>query len=424
MLTLKLARRNLVRHKRRTLIMASAIVFSYALMVIFLGMMSGGHAQMIEMGIRMGAGHVVVQGRGYQVEQTLDRMLADPAPVLRAVEEARGAVGVPVDVAPRLLTSGLVRAGDKAVGALIAGVDPHVEERANDLTSGEKRIEGGWLRTRDELPFQNVPSDLYLGATLAQTLDVKLGDRVAITVQPRNADDPRSAVFLVRGVFRTGSDDLDGFFVQVPLADAQELIGVGPGVTQIALLLPNAEHVGAMVDRLRTALADQPVEVLSWQEALPELHELIVLDKASGYLFMGIVFVLVALGIFNTILMSVIERTREFGLMMSLGVRGRRILAVVLAEAALLGALGLAFGLGLGLLGNHYLEVNGIDYGALAGGDYQAAGLNFAIVVYADLHLAPVIRSLLAVFAVVLLSGLWPAVRAARLKPVEALHHV
>jgi ABC-type lipoprotein release transport system permease subunit len=421
MLTWKLAGRNLLRHKRRSLITAAAIVFSFALLVIFMGMGEGAHRQMIDMGVRMGSGHVVVQAEGYQGDPTLDHVIRAPAPVLAALRDRNGGG----EVAPRLFGSGLVRAGDKSVGAAIAGVDPGAEARTNDLAGAEKRVAGDWLRARAEHPFANDLSDLYLGQTLARTLDVEVGDRVALTVQPKDDDDPRSAAFQVRGVFRTGNDELDGFFVQIPLPEAQALLGVGDALSQVALVLPDQTRTAAVTAELRAALADAPVEVLPWQEALPELHEFIVLDDASFYLFMGIVFVLVAMGIFNTVMTSVIERTREFGLLTALGTRPRRVAGVVLTEAALIGLLGVALGLALGLAGNHYFAVHGLDYSLFTGGEsMEAMGLDLAMVIYAWLPVDQLVRATAAVFAVVVLSALWPAVRAARLKSLEALHHV
>lgn len=422
MLTLKLAARNLWRHRRRTIITSAAIIFSYALLVLFMGIGEGAHRQMIDMGVRMGSGHVVVQAEGFAEDRSLDHRIAAPAAVLEGI----AAADVRADVAARLYASGLARAGDKAVGVAIAGVDPTDEARINDIASADKRVDGEWLRARDELAFANELSDIYLGATLAQTLDVAVGDRVALTVQPKDDDDPRSAAFRVRGVFRAGNDDLDGFFVFIPLDEAQALTGVGAAVSEIALVLPDQQQTAVVAAALAARLAGLPgVRVLPWQEALPELHEFIVLDDASFYLFMGIVFVLVAMGIFNTVLTSVIERTREFGLLTALGSRPGRIVGVVLTEAVLIGVLGLAIGLALGLAGNAYFETHGLNYAALMGGEsMEAVGINLATVLYAKLPTPMLLRSLVAVFAVVLLSALWPALRAARLKTLEALSHV
>ena len=423
MLTLKLAARNLLRHKRRTLITSAAIIFSFALLVIFMGIGEGGHRQMIDMGVRMGSGHVVVQALGYQDDRTLDYRIEAPEAVLAAIAEAK----VEAAVAPRLYASGLARAGNKSVGVAIAGVDPAAERATNDIASDDKRIEGEWIRTAEEMRFANALSDIYIGAVLAETLEVKLGDRLALTVQPKDDDHPRSTAFQVRGIYKTGNDELDGFFVYVPLLEAQALNGVGSSVSQISLVLPNQDLTAAVHSALAGKLETEGgvVDVLPWQEALPELHEFILLDDASFYLFMFIIFVLVAMGIFNTVLTSVIERTREFGLLTALGSRPRRIVSVVLVEAFLIGLIGLALGAALGLAGNHYFETHGLDYAALAGSEsMEAVGINMATVLYADLPETLFLKSLVAVFGVVLFSALWPAIRAARLKTLEALQHV
>lgn len=421
MLVWKLAARNLLRHKRRTLITASAITLSYAILLVFMGLGDGSHAQMVDMGVRMGAGHVVVQPPGYRDDQTIDHLIDDPTAVLAAL----AAGGVEGETAPRLHASGLARAGNKSVGVAIAGVDPGREARTNDLASAERRVAGGWLRSRAELPFESLPSDLYLGQVLAETLEVTIGDRVTLTVQPRGTIDPRSAAFLVRGIFRTGTDELDGFLVHVPLEDAQALLGVGPAVSQIALLLADERRTPAVRDAAAAALAGLPVEVLPWQEALPELFQFIVLDDGSFYMMTAVVFLLVALGVFNTVLTSVLERTREFGLLTSLGASPWRVLGVVLAEAALVGLVATVAGVGLGLALHHPLAVYGLDYGALLGGDsFDVAGVNLAMVIYSRLDPGKVAVSVALVLGIVLLSALGPAVRAARMPSLEALHHV
>ena len=427
MLSLRLAWRSFVRHKRHSAITATAVSMGLAMMIAFVGLADDGHARMAEMGIRMGAGHVLVQGRGYQEAQTLDQLIAEPEPV---VAIARSVPGVE-HVVSRVRTTGLLSAGEVSAAIMLSGVSPRVEQEVSDIASVEKRVGGDYLRTRAELPFQNQPADIYLGDELAQTLRVEPGDRVVLTVSPLGASRPISAAFLVRGLFHTGLSDVDASYAEIPIAEAQKLLRLGSGVSQVAVLLDSLERTDEAAAVLRERLAADGqlevlggLEVLSWQVALRELYEAIVLDDMGLYLMMAIIFVIVAIGIFNTMLMSVAERTREFGVMMAIGTSRGRLFGLIMTEGAVLALSSAAVGLALGLTIHAVIAHYGIDFTALMGGDYEMAGISFAGRIYSRLSPQVVTKWTAVVIALVLASAAYPAWRATRLQPVEAMRHV
>jgi ABC-type lipoprotein release transport system permease subunit len=284
-------------------------------------------------------------------------------------------------------------------------------------------VAGDYLRAREQRDFARAPGDIYLGDRLMEALALELEDRVVLTVSPRGSAQPASAAFVVRGVFHSGMDELDGFYVEIPLGDAQELLGLGDRVTQVALLVDQLADAGPVAAALERALADPSLEVLPWQRALVELHEAIVLDDVSMYLLMAIVFLIVAIGIFNTVLMSVVERTREFGVMLAVGTTPGRLFRFVMAEAALLAAVASAAGLALGLALHGWLASTGIDVAALYGEEFEFAGIVLEGRIYSRLSPAVVAGWTAVVIGVVLASALYPALRATRLAPVEAMRH-
>jgi ABC-type lipoprotein release transport system permease subunit len=309
---------------------------------------------------------------------------------------------------------------------MVVGVQPSVEPTVSELASPDHRIEGAYLRTRDELPYPSDPADIYIGEKLARTLDVELDDRVVLTVAPAGASRPSAAAFRVRGVFHTGVDELDGFYAQIPLAEAQSMLSLGHRVTQVALLLDDLRATARVQQQMAAAVEDAGLaglEVLPWQVALRELYEAIVLDDIGNYLMHAIVFLIVAIGIFNTILMSVMERTREFGVMLAIGTSGRRLFEVVMLEAVVLAVVACAAGLAIGLSMHLYVAHVGVDVGALYGEDFNFAGIAFSGTIYSTLYAPQVASWAVIVFFIVLLSSVYPAVRATRLKPVEAMHH-
>jgi ABC-type antimicrobial peptide transport system permease subunit len=164
--------------------------------------------------------------------------------------------------------------------------------------------------------------------------------------------------------------------------------------------------------------------VLPWSRAAPDLYAAIVLDEGGLYLLMVIVFVVVAAGILNTILMSVMERTKEFGVFLALGATPRSLVQVVLAEATLLGVLSVGLGLALGFWGHHYFATEGLNFREVFGASYEASGILLPDKFYSILAPVQVIRSALVIVALVLIGAVYPAARAARLQPMEAIRHV
>jgi lipoprotein-releasing system permease protein len=421
MLTLMLAWRSFIRNKRRSIITVTAISLSLALMIVFVGLADDGHARMAEMGIRFGSGHVLVQGKGYQEQQTLDRLVTDPARVValaKQIPEVKEAV-------VRVHASGLITAAERSRAVLLAGVDPALEPLVSDIASEKKRVAGDYLRRRADMEFVKGPADIYLGVDLAETIGVGLGDRVVLTVSPVGESRPASAAFRVRGTFRSGLSDIDASYVEIPLAEAQKLLKLGSQASQVALLLDRLEDTEPVAAELQRSFAGQEaLEILPWQIALRELYEAIVLDDLGMYLMMIIIFVIVGIGIFNTILMSVAERTRQFGVMMAVGTSKLRLLATIMAEAAVLALVSSVIGLALGLTGHALIAHYGIDVMALAGGEYEFAGIAFSGKIYSRLTLWVVTKWTLVVVAIVLSSAAYPALRATRLEPVEAMRHV
>ena len=420
MLIWRIAWRSFLRHRRRSIITGLAIALGLAMMLVFLGLAQDAHNRMAELGIRLGSGNVLIQGKGFQEEQTLDSVVRDPGHIM---DVARRLPGVS-QVVPRVRGSGLLTTGESSAAVMVGGVDPELEPRVSSIAAPESRVAGGYLRTRSQQEFTRQPADIYVGAHLAKTLALEVGDRVVLTVSPRGGGRPAAAAFLVRGVFRTGLDELDGFYVEIPLGQAQSLYDLGSMVTQVAVLTDDLDQTGPVAAALGRALAGRAdLEVLPWQKALRELYDAIVLDDVGFYLMMAIIFVIVGIGIFNTVLMSVVERTREFGVMMAIGTSKRRLFAVVMAEAVILALAASLAGLAIGLPLHAWLHHTGLDLTTFYGKDVEFAGIALTGRVYSFLTVGDVVRWTLVVIGIVLASALYPAARVTRLRALEALRH-
>jgi ABC-type lipoprotein release transport system permease subunit len=422
LLLVKIGWRNLWRNPRGTLLTALALGLGLTLLLISLGLLDGSHEQMVGNGVRFGTGHVVIQAQGYQDTGSLELLL--PARVVSTTGEFlhTGAMK-PVlrGVSPRLLASGLLSSAANADGVRIMGVIPQAE-RAVSLIP-RRIVEGNYLN-------DDQPSGVVIGAELARKLAVKIGGKVVLMTQAVSPPDTKatdagggemqSTLLRVSGIFRTGVQAIDAHVIQLPLPEAQALLGVPDRVTQVAVLLER-EGDSVMVARgLRKQLTGVPVEVLPWRESMPPLAQLFLLDEAFNYVMNGVVLAMVGLGILNTILMRVLERRYEFGLCSALGLRPVQLAVMIIGESLALTAISLALGLVLGLSVQHYFATVGLDLRWFFHSSLPTA-LVFEPIIYSRLSLTRIASSVGIVFLTATVISFYPALKAARTELPGAL---
>jgi putative ABC transport system permease protein len=405
---LKMAFRNLWRRRFRTGITLVAIGGSFALMLFFVAITEGSHQLMIDLAIRMQAGHVVIQAPEFQKERSLELRVTDPEGLLAAVGP------LPADwvVTRRIFTTGLLRSADGSVMLdNLMAVDLENERRVSDV--GRKLVRGAWLDA--ESP------GILIGEKAARLLKVDVGDKVVVSCS--GLTQKVEERFLVAGIFRVGGE-ADRGTAMIGLARGQALLGMGDAVSQLAFFLPSDDSFAA-ARALRSKLDGRPVAVLHWQEALPVLTQLLWVDDISMQVFIFIILVIVAAGILNTVLMSVMERTRELGILKSLGMKPWAVFRLVLTESLMLGLLAVAVGAALGLpLVFHFGEV-GIDPLALTGGEVmEMEGIAFTDRIHPVLLAGSGMVLTAVVLVMTLLSAIWPALRAKRILPVKALRQM
>jgi putative ABC transport system permease protein len=408
MLFFRMAWRNVWRNRRRSLLTVMAIALGLGFNVFMRGIGDGFHEQMVDNSVRAEIGHIQIHRAGYHEEPGLNKTLPDPAAVAAAIRGLPGLRGYSF----RVLGSGLASTSGNSSGVAILGVNP-AQERT--VTTIERAIvEGQYLSTGEQRP-------MLLGQQLAKRLKASLGDKIVLMVQ--GADGSMGAqLFRVRGIFRSGSPELDQGVVFILRSDAQALFSLGKRVSEAVVLLQSSRDVPGALAALKGKLGGDPVEVLPWWQVAPFLQQFIQIDDAFFYIIVLIFFIVISIGILNTIMMSVFERVQEFGVMMALGTKPRQIVRLVVEEAFALGLVGVAIGGTIGAAATLYFAREGINLGAFSAG---AAALGItSSVVYSQLTAVNLVYSSVAVMIVVLLVALVPALHAARLRPVEAIRHV
>ncbi len=404
-----LALRNLFRNTRRTLLTLAAIGFGLSMMIFVVNLQYGSYQSMITKAVSSMAGHVVVQADGYQDEKEPTLLIQDASAVVTTMaSEYPDAI-----VAPRIFTGGLLMSAHSSVGVALTGLDASAELQVQDLH--EKVVEGEWLTDDDR--------QIVIGLDMARTLDIEIGDKLVYMGQ-NGSDEVQSHLFRVRGLFRTGSAQFDGRLAFAHLAAAQEIMGGGDVANMVTLHLPDADTAFEAAPHLASVLGRPELDVRHWKDALPELFAIIQVDRGSGDVMLAIIGLIVAFGVLNTMMMSVLERTREFGVMLSLGMKPRQIAWLVLLEGMVLGLLGAAVGLVLGLVFSWPVVHFGIDYAAMMGGETVESG---GIIMDSVIHGAwdPVRMGFYFAGAVVfcICAAIYPAWSISRLKPVVALRH-
>jgi ABC-type lipoprotein release transport system permease subunit len=403
---LRLAWRNLWRHPRRTLLTAGAVALGLALVLVFLGIQDGQHRQMIESAVRMGSGHVLVQVPGYHRRRGVDMQVpADTVGRVRAWAQGVSPAGVEA-VLPRAAVSGLLSSADGATGVSLLGIDPAAEARVSRLTS--RIAEGRFLEAGDR-------GLVVVGRGVARVLRARPGSRVVLMAQGAGEGEIRSALFRVAGILETGLQEIDETLALAPLAAVQDLLALGGGVHQVALILEDQDAAPAVARAAGSAFPE--LEALTWADADPQLAAFIKIDDGGTYVFDAIFFVLIGFMLLNTLLMAVLERRREIALLGALGLGAGRRLAMVLLEALMLGTVGIAAGLALGLAGHAYFAGHGLPLAWFTSQSFEAAGVMLDPVWYSVLTPARVGGAVGLVFVLTLTLSLIPARHAAR--PVD-----
>ena len=405
---LQLAWRNVLRNARRSLITVAAIALGLGALLFLWGFNDGVHNSMMRNLQQVIIGSVQIHAAGYFRHPKLDRSLSDAGRVRRLLEDA-GENGGVLAYTSRLRTFALAAGDDTSEGLVLLGVDPARERQVTRLHARVSR--GRFILPDDD-------KACVLGATTARNLGVKLNDDVVILAQDRYGALAAERFRLV-GIIESGEMGIDRGLAVTSLKALDAMLDMQGRVTEIVVQTPPA-RLEALTRHLRQALPDD-YEVLRWYDMYPMMKQWVELENAFYYIFLSVVLLIVAAGVMNTVLMSTLDRFHEFGVMMALGCRRWRLAAMVAVESMLLGLVGVVVGAGFGLTLVAVFHHVGIDLSAQMD---TVARFYINPVVRTEIDTDHLLNTVLSVLAASLFAALVPAWRAARLQPVQAIHHV
>ena len=399
----RMAWRNIWRNPRRSLITLCAMTFSLTLMIVAVNLMEGMKQQMVGYAADRSLGHIQVHAEGYYK----DRVLHDTLPL--AILERFAGSGFPA--APRAYAFGLASLGEASAGVRIRGIDPGREREVTDLW--RHMLEGRYFRPEDE-------KALVLGRRIARTLNARPGSEIALVTQAADGSLGHD-LFRVVGVLKSLDETTDRTTVILSLADFAELLVLPDRIHEVAVRTPDATQAERYRGRVVSLLDTAGCEVRTWKEIAPALKEALALNDVWTTIMLLIVFTLASLGILNTMLMAVFERMVELGLMLAVGLKPFRLVRLILLETLMLAGIGGASGLGLGLLWSRRLAVRGLDLTGFFGDGFEYTGFAFENVLRAALWPEGMAQCMGIMLLVSFLAGLYPSLKAARLKPVEVM---
>lgn len=411
-----MAWRNLWRNRRRSLITLSSIALGTMFAVIMTGIQDGQWRDMIDMAARLGGGHITLQHDEYLDTPTLSRSIQQVDLLAERIHQDPALRNQVEQVVERVTGFLMLSSPGQSYGAGFIAFDP-ARESAETLSILEAVKEGELLAAKDE-------RRILMGSQLAANLNARVGSKVVFTLTDKNAEIISETVRL-KGILHTGAPTIDGSLVLLPLELLRGSVGYkADEATQLGLFLSDQRDAGAVAARVGPHLP-QGVVAIPWFDSQADLAGFIMMKVVGAYFFEAVIALLIAAGIFNTIFVSVMERLREFGILLAIGFSPGRLFSLVMLESLWLGIVGLLLATLVTAFPYYYLANTGIDVSAAIGeGNAEVAGVAIAPILRASIYPEKLLFIGLAVLVATLLSGLYPAWKAGRIEPVETIRIV
>lgn len=401
-LTFVLAYRNLFRNTRRTILASLLLGCSLAALIFTDGVMQGMMALLIETATKTMTGEAQIHRKGFLDSSNTSLYLSNVSEIESFLEKDNHIAGY----ATRTMSGGMISSSYNRTGGLIVGVSPEMESSVSKLS--EAIVAGNYLT--------GASSEILMGKELVELLEVKLGDRIVITLSEVDGGGLSQALFKLSGIFNFGIRQLDSSMVVISLARSREILGMLDSAHEIVVQFTGADdHKNpdlAVFQKLNT----DEIETVGWLDSAPQMASMIKFIDFSAFLIGLILFFVAAIGIINSMFMSIYERIYEFGVVKALGTEPRQIFELIVCEAFLLAILGLIFGFIIGTPIIWYFSIHGIPFG-----DLQFQGLTIADKIKTVMTPAQFTIFPLWMIGLTLLASVYPAIFAAKIIPSRAL---
>ncbi len=405
---IKIAWRNIIRNRNRSLLTILMISSALAGVIFIKAFISGADYQMIDNYTSLNSGHIQIHKQGFKKKMGLDLSIENPRMIKDKVSSIAGITAY----APRVKEYSLVNSAEHSSGALIIGINPEKETKVTEIDNYVYK--GEFLTPEPD-------NQILVGEDLFESLKVRVGDKIVITGQDL-AGQLIGGAFRIKGVLKTGAEEIDKGYAFIHIQDAQSLYGLTNRISEFSLKTADVYNADKYVEELEKIINTDEYEILHWRDIEPVLFQWLVFDRYFLMIIMVILILVAAAGILNTVLMGVLERIREFGIMLSVGTKRKQIVLTVTLESLFLGIIGIFAGLTAGLSISLISAKLGIDL-AVIGSAGAFESYYMGTVIYPRITLFSLVSASSLVLITSILASIMPAFKASTLKPVEALRY-
>lgn len=406
MSSFKLAKRNIWRNKRRTLITAASIFFALFFAMIMRSMQLGTYAEMIKNVVSSYTGHIQIHKTGYWDDKIINNTFPENPEVEKTIAE----IPEVAEVVPRLESFALASYKEQTKGSIVIGIKPEKETQMTKLAN--KVVAGKYLSEND--------AGILVSEKLASFLKLSVNDTIILIGQGYHAA-TAAGKYPVRGIIHLNSPELNNKMIYMPLPEAQALYSAPNMLSSLSILLKNSDNLKIAETEIKNKVNSTKFEVMSWEKITPELKQAIESDNISGQFMLGILYMIVGFGIFGTIVMMTAERKKEFGVMVAIGMKKTKLSVILFYETIFLGFVGVIAGMGASLPIIFYNSRHPIHISGDAGKTFESFGFDPVIAFSTHPHF--MISQILVVFGILLIAFLYPLSKIFKLDPVKSMRN-
>ncbi len=399
---LALAWRNIWRNKKRSLIIMSAIAVGLLCGLFASSVMFGMGDSVINSTINRDLGHIQIHSAKFEDDKLITDTIPNAGQIIKNLSSINNIVGI----TPRIVIEGMGSSATTSNGLRIVGIDPEAEQKVTSIHN--QIIEGKYFQ-------ESGKNQIVVGQKLAENLGIRLKSKIVLSFQDLDGSIIYGA-FRIVGIFKTESSIFDKSNVFIRQNDILSLINSKPIYHEIVIRMNTAQNVDSVYTKLKTEYAD--LSVKSWKQLAPELK---LMDEMMGFqlnIFLGIILFALLFGITNTMLMSVMERVREFGVLMAIGMKRRRVFTMIITETVSLSIVAAVVGMIIAALLINYFGNQGINLSAFEEG---MSAWSISPILKPSLPINFYISITIMVLITAILSAIYPAIKAIKLIPAQAI---
>ncbi|MFC2088615.1 ABC transporter permease [Calditrichota bacterium] len=395
--------RNIWRNKKRTIIVAASVFFAVILSAVMRSGQLGSYSYMIHSSAKLFTGYLQVQGKGYWENRSLDRSIEIEKSQMRQIKSIPNVT----NIVTRLEAFALVSYDSDTKVSAVVGVDPNLEDNMTGLKS--KLTEGVYLDSSSQ--------GILIAEGLSEILNANIGDSLVILGQGYHGQTAAANLPII-GKVKLPFESMNNAMVFLALPKAQEVFSCENRITSLPVLIDEIHHLDAVLVSVREIVGEKN-DIMLWNEMMPDLEQNIEVDNASGIIMLAILYIVIGFGVFGTVMMMVSERAKEFGILVSVGMRKWKLILVTSIETILVSFLGAVVGILGAIPFVFYLKFNPIELTGEAAKIYDQLGIEPIMAFSAE----PVvfISQAVVVFLIALVTIIYPVLYIRQMEPVNVL---